>query len=125
VEGAPLAHPENCLTCGFLTLRGQEYLAIDREALSPERAPAEAVHLRCYLELWDDVRPERGLPDVIREAHAVRTCAGHLTHQPGQSPKQHLVISVQRHRRRPRWQMPTVVGILLVVGAFFARSCLS
>ena len=35
-----MPHPENCLTCGFLTLRAQEYLAIDREALSPERAPA-------------------------------------------------------------------------------------
>lgn len=120
-----MAHLHTCLTCGFLTLGGQEYVGIDREALSHEGAPAGAVHLRCYLELWDDVRPERGLPDVLREAHAERTCAGHLTYQTGQSPKQHLVTSVQRSRRRPRWHIPTLVGGLLAVGALFASSCLS
>ena len=85
----------------------------------------ESLDANWSLELWDDVRLERGLPDVLREAHAVRTCAGHLTHQPGQSPTQHLVTSVQQHRRRPRWQIPTMVGVLLAAGAFFARSCLS
>lgn len=120
-----MAHPHSCLTCGFLTLRGEEYLAVDRQSLSPERAPDDTVQLRCYLELWDDVRLERGIPDVLREAYAKRTCAGHLTHQPGQSPKQHLVMSVQQHRRRPRWQIPVMVGALLAVGALFAGSCLS
>lgn len=118
-----MAHPTTCLTCGFLTLRGQEYLAVDREALSAEQAPEHAVSLGCYLELWDDTRLERGLPDVLREAHAERTCAGHLAYQPGQSPTQHLVTSVQQHRRRPRWQIPTVVAALLAVGALFVRSC--
>jgi hypothetical protein len=114
-----------CLTCGFLTVRGREISATERQALVAERAPADAEHLRCYLELWDELSPDAGVPDVLREVQTPRTCVGHFAHEPGQSPKQHLLASVQRERRRPRWQVPTVVGVLLVVGTLVARSCIS
>ena len=109
-----------CLTCGFLTVRGREISATERQALVADRAPADAVHLRCYLELWDELRPDVGLPDVLREVQTSRTCAGHLSHEPGQSPKHHLVASQQRRRRRPQWQVTTLVGVLLVVGTLVA-----
>ena len=91
----------SCLTCGFLTVRGREISVAERQALVAERAPADAEHLRCYLELWDELSPDAGLPNVLREVQTSRTCAGYFSHESGQSPKQHLVTSVQR-RRRPR-----------------------
>ena len=114
-----------CLTCGFLTVGGREISATERQALVAERAPADAVHLRCYLELWDELSPDVGLPDVLREAQTLRTCKGHLSHEPGQSPKQHLLTSVRRQRRRPQWQVATLVSVLLFVGILVARSCTS
>ena len=114
-----------CLTCGFLTVRGREISATERQAMVAE-APADAVHLRCYLELWDELSLEGGLPDAVREAQALRTCAGHLSHEPGQSPKRHLVTSMRMQRqrwRRPRWQVATLVGVLLVVGTLIAWGC--
>lgn len=120
-----MAHPHTCLTCGFLTRPGQEFLAKEREALVAEQAAAEAVRLGCYLELWDEGRLERSLPNLLQEVQTARTCVGYLAHEPGQSPKQHLVKSVQRQRRRPRWHVPALVGLLLVIGigAVLARGC--
>ncbi len=114
-----------CLTCGFLTVRGREISAAERQALVAERAPADAVHLRCHLELWDELNLGDGVPDVLREAQTVRTCAGHLTYEPGHSPKHYLITSVQRSRRRPQWQVATLVGVLLMVGTLVVRGCLS
>ena len=114
-----------CLTCGFLTVRGREFTATERQALATDRPPADAVDLRCYLELWDEISPDSGLPDVLREAQTPRTCAGHLSHEPGQSPKRHLLTSVRRQRRPPKWRVATLAGGLLVVGALVVRSCLS
>ena len=116
---------DTCLTCGFLTVRGREINATERQALVADRAPADAERLECYLELWNEVSPNGGLPDVLREAQTVRTCAGHLPHEPGQSPKHHLVRSVQQKRRRPQWQVATLAGVLLLVGTLIARSCIS
>ena len=114
-----------CITCGFLTVQGREVSATERQALVAERPPADAEHLRCYLELWDELGPDAGLPDALREAQTPRTCAGHFSHEPGQSPKQHLVTSVQQRRRRPRWRVATLAGALLVVVALVGRSCVS
>ena len=115
-----------CLTCGFLTTGGRETSATERKALVTEETPADAVDLRCHLELWDEPGLDGGLPDVLREAQTLRICAGHLTYEPGHSPKDHLVTSVQRSRRRPRWQIATLAGGLLVVGTLLAaRGCLS
>ncbi len=112
-----------CLTCGFLTVQGREISATERQALAGEQAPADAVHLRCHLELWDELSLDGSLANVRREAKTERTCAGYLTYAPGQSPKDHLVTSVQRSRRRPRWQVATLAGVLLVVGTLVARGC--
>ena len=112
-----------CLTCGFLMVGGREVSSTDRQALVTEQAPADAAQIRCYLELWDEFTLAEGLKDVRREAQTPRTCAGHFAHTPGRSPKQHLVSSVQRQRARPQWQVATVVGVLLAVGALLARSC--
>ena len=120
-----MAQHHTCLTCGFLTVRGREISATERNALVTERTPADAVDLRCHLELWDERGLDGGLPDVVREAQTLRTCTGHLAYKPGQSPKDHLVTSVQRARRRPRWQVATLAGVLLVVGTLVARGCLS
>lgn len=115
-----------CLACGFLTVRGREISATERQGLVAERAPADAEHMRCYLELWHEIKPDSGLPDVLREVQTLRTCTGYFAHEPGQSPKHHLVTSVQRQRRRPQWQVTTVLGVLLVVGGtLVARSCMS
>ena len=117
-----------CLACGFLTVQGREINATERQALAGEQAPADAVHLRCHLELWDELGLNGGLPDVLREARIMRTCVGHLAYTPGQSPKDHLVTSVQRQRRRqrrPQWLAATLAGMLLVVGTLIAQSCMS
>ena len=120
-----MSQQHTCLTCGFLTVRGREISATERQALVAEQAPADAEHLRCYLELWDEFNPDGGPPPAVREAQILRTCAGHLSHEAGRSPKDHLVISVQRQRRRPRWKVATIVGVLLVVGTLVARGCTS
>ena len=117
-----------CLACGFLTVQGRELNATERQALAGEQAPADAVHLRCHLELWDELSLDGSLANVRHETKTERTCAGHLTYAPGQSPKDHLVTSVQRQRRRqwrPQWMAATLAGVLLVVGALLARSCMS
>lgn len=35
-----MPEPQPCLTCGFLTVRGREVIAPERQALGPGRAPA-------------------------------------------------------------------------------------
>jgi hypothetical protein len=53
-----MAHLHTCLTCGFLTLGGQEYVGIDREALSHEGAPADdGLFLRFLIGAGPDWAP--------------------------------------------------------------------
>ena len=84
--GASLPQQHSCLTCGFLTVRGREISATERQALVAERAPADAEHLRCDLELWDELSPDAGLPDVLREVQTSRTCVGHFVHESDNHP---------------------------------------